>query len=86
MFTAVVVLECLPYSYWVRVRVRVRVRVIERHGCMGSTWLPRTAWREYVPQRGGVTNLCYRRVTLDCNAQCQYRYIREGTTLGSMAG
>ena len=52
-------------------------------GALGS---PRTAWREYVPRRGGVTNLCYRRVTLDCNAQCQYRYICEGTTLGSMAG
>ena len=52
-------------------------------GALGS---PRTAWREYVPRRGGVTNLCYRRVTLDCNAQCQYRCICEGTTLGSVAG
>ena len=52
-------------------------------GALGS---PRTTWREYVPRRGGVTNLCYWRVTLDCNAQCQYRYIGEGTTLGSMAG
>ena len=62
------------------------VRVIERHGCMGSAWLSTHRMEGIRPSARGVTNLCYWRVTLDCNAQCQYRYICEGTTLGSLAG
>ena len=72
------------YGDWVRVRVRVRVRVIIEHVPARRRTSNQITRREYVPRRGGVTNLCCRWSHMFWSRCLSFGGV--GSTLGTMAG